>query len=50
MATSYRTENKPYHRAMVEIRRSSSASPQERRNKRLRTKQTVLSRALRDAA
>ena len=44
------TENKPMMHAMNGLRRSSAAQPQESRNKRARTKQTVLRRELAYAA
>jgi hypothetical protein len=41
--------NPEAHQADMERRRSSAASPQESRDKRLRTKQAVVAREVRDA-
>ena len=41
-------ENKPLYHAMVELRRSNAAVPQESRNKRLRTKDAILRAAKRE--
>jgi hypothetical protein len=42
--------NPEYIAAMRDIRRSSAASPQESRNKRLRTREAILRREIRDAS
>jgi len=48
MAKFRNQSNPERYRAMVELRRSSAAQPQESRNKRLRTKTAVIRQAVKE--
>lgn len=50
MAKYRNLANPERHRAMLGLRSSSAASPQESRNKRLRTKQAIIARAIKESA